>query len=410
MDTIEGVRVALKLPHGDPVDGDVVEEFRREVRLMSRLDHPNILPLKDASWIEGRFVVVSLLGEETLADRLSRRLAGVTALSFAEQMIEATAHAHQHRIIHCDIKPENMILFPDHRLRLTDFGIAKVARRTIKASGSGTVGYLAPEQALGRPSFRSDVFSLGLVIYRVFSGRLPEWPFDWPPPGHDRLRRRVSPELIELLRQALQLSPKRRFADASRMLRAFKRCRVRALIPGERKRAADNNSDAARHWWEVRRRQFQRRHGRVLETRQDCRHCEGPLAETMRFCPWCGREHRPAAGTTRFPVECSRCRRGMKLDWRFCPWCWGPGYEPHGPRRYSDRRYQARCTNPGCKRKDLMPFMRYCPWCHTKVRRRWAAGEGSTSCGSCGWGVLPEFWSWCPWCGKRVGGGRSGIG
>jgi serine/threonine protein kinase len=112
-------------------------------------------------------------------------------------MIEAVAYAHRQRIIHCDIKPENFILFPDNRLRLTDFGIARVAQNTVAGSGSGTVGYMAPEQAMGKPSMRSDVFSLGLVIYRMLTGQLPEWPFEWPPPrippapaegacGHDR--------------------------------------------------------------------------------------------------------------------------------------------------------------------------------------------------------------------------------
>ena len=75
-------------------------------------------------------------------------------------------------------------------------GIAKVARRTLAASGAGTVGYIAPEQAMGKPSLRSDVFSLGLLLYRMFSGYLPEWPFTWPPLGFDRVRKTLHPELI----------------------------------------------------------------------------------------------------------------------------------------------------------------------------------------------------------------------
>ena len=94
------------------------------------------------------------------------------------------------RVLHCDIKPENFILFADGTLKLTDFGIAKIARRTIEASGSGTVGYIAPEQALGRPSFRSDVFSLGLIFYQMFTKKLPQWPFAWPPPEYQRLSAR----------------------------------------------------------------------------------------------------------------------------------------------------------------------------------------------------------------------------
>ena len=78
-------------------------------------------------------------------------------VDLARQVLEAVAHAHEHRIIHCDIKPENFILFPGNRLRLTDFGISRLAARTVLASGSGTVGYVAPEQAMGRASFQSDV-------------------------------------------------------------------------------------------------------------------------------------------------------------------------------------------------------------------------------------------------------------
>src|SRR5690606_16309985 len=135
----------------------------------ARLDHPNILPIKNAEFIDDNFVVAFALGTGTLADRLSRRISPETALSYTDQILESLAYAHSQNIIHCDVKPENIILFPNHRSRLTDFGIAKVAMRRIKASGSGTVGYIAPEQAMGKPSFRSDVFSAGLILVRMFA-------------------------------------------------------------------------------------------------------------------------------------------------------------------------------------------------------------------------------------------------
>ena len=104
--------------------------------------------------------MVTPLGIETLHERLARRMAPATKVSFAAQMLDAVAYAHARRIMHCDLKPENFILFPEQRIRLADFGIAKVALRTMPASGSGTVGYVAPEQALG------DASRIGLELGR----------------------------------------------------------------------------------------------------------------------------------------------------------------------------------------------------------------------------------------------------
>ncbi len=229
MDTIEGIRVALKVPHTANIDDSVLREFRHEVRMTAKLDHPNILPLKNASFIGERFVIVFPLGEKSLDERLRSRLSLHTALYFSEQLIEAVAYAHRTRIIHCDIKPENVIMFGGNKLRLTDFGIAKVAMRTVRASGTGTVGYMAPEQAMGKPSFRSDVFSLGLILYRMFSGEWPEWPYEWPVAGYKKLRGRVHPELIAFLRKAIEVNPRDRFRDADQMLVAFRRVKGKAL-------------------------------------------------------------------------------------------------------------------------------------------------------------------------------------
>lgn len=403
LDTIEGIRVALKVPHVHLMSKEVLADFRKEVRLTASLDHPNILSLKNASFINAHFVIAFPLGKCTLADRLQHRMSLPTLLGFADQMLRAVAYAHQHRIIHCDIKPENLILFDDDRLRLTDFGIAKLAWRTIHADGSGTVGYIAPEQAMGRPSLRSDVFSLGLVLYRMLSGRLPEWPYEWPPPGFDRLRGRVHPDLIDLVRRAMEVNPRKRFRDAEQLYQAFLRVRPRALKhPTKRREKREKPSTSGRDWQQVRRQQFQRQFGRLLATRYTCERCNGPVSGPMRFCPWCKKHRRVGRETTSFPIQCPRCRRGMKLDWVYCPWCYGAAFEPSSNREYSDRRYQGRCTNPGCSRKVLMPFMRYCPWCRRKVRRYWKIPGSNKKCDSCGWGVLKAFWDYCPWCSKSL--------
>ena len=227
LDTIEAQRVALKIPNPEHSDAAAMDDFKREVRLAARLYHPNILPLKDASFIDGRFVIVTPLGDETLAQRLKRRMSVPTMIGFAEQLLDALAYAHSERVVHCDVKPENLILFGTDHLMLADFGIAKTALSTIKASGSGTLGYLAPEQAMGRPSPRSDVFAAGLLLCQIFCGHVPEWPFHWPPPGIDRLRKRVSPQMEAFLCRSLAVTPAKRFRDAQHMASAFQELKRR---------------------------------------------------------------------------------------------------------------------------------------------------------------------------------------
>lgn len=402
-DEIEGIRVALKIPHAHLLTGTAMEDFRREVRLVAQLEHPNILPLRTAQFIDDYFVIVSGLGIETLDDRISRRLSMDTALDFARQMLASVAYAHGEQIIHCDIKPDNFILFEGNRLRLTDFGVAKVAQRTLRASGAGTLGYMAPEQAMGRPSFRSDVFAMGLVLYRMLAGSLPEYPFDWPPPGYRELQRKIHPALIELMRRAMELAPQKRFADGEAMLSAFSRIKSPKAGRATAKRGAKGSRRSA-DWKTIQRRQFQQEFGKVLDAKHQCQACHGPVSEPMQCCPWCGKMRLAHEGSTDFPQQCPRCSRGMKLDWEYCPWCYGPGFEPSSTRKFTDKRYTGRCHNPKCTRKALMPFMRYCCWCHRKVRRKWKIAESPRTCSHCHWGVVPGYWSHCPWCCKRLGG------
>jgi serine/threonine-protein kinase len=401
-DTIEGVRVALKIPHARLVDRSTLEQFRREARVNAQLDHPNVLPLKYAGFVDGQFVIVYPLGVESLEQRLGRRYSLARAMDWAGQMLEAVAFAHGRRILHSDIKPENFILFPDGRLKLCDFGLAKVSYRTLSASGSGTVGYLAPEQALGKPSLRSDVFSLGLVLYRLFAGALPVWPFDWPLPGYDRLQKVLHPDLSRLILKAVEVDHRSRYRDAVQMRTAFRRIRSKGLRPTARARRRRPKTARPASWKRVRFREFQARYRSLLETRSSCGRCGGPLSEPMQHCPWCGAPAGRAARPTAFPARCPRCKRGRKLDWRYCPWCYGPAFRDVASRSYSDRRYTKRCANRSCPDRRLMPFMRYCPWCRRKTTQSWKIEGSRDSCPRCNWGVLPEFWEHCPWCGRGL--------
>jgi serine/threonine-protein kinase len=398
-DTVEGIHVALKIPHPYMIADRALDDFLKEVRITARLEHPNILHIKNAGFVEDQFVIVYPLGQKTLGDRMTARLSLAQALDFSEQMLEAVAFAHRKRVIHCDIKPDNFILFPGNKLKLSDFGIAKLASRfTMSASGSGTVGYVAPEQAMGRPSLRSDVFSLGLIIYRMISGQRPSWPFEWPLPGHDRLRRRTSPEFVAFLRRSLEVNARKRYATAAQMLSAFKRLRGRVENPTaarRRRRKRRNATNGALDWRRVQIRDFQRQYGKQLEAHFHCSRCKGPMSEAMKCCPWCGHETKTFRHETRFPARCRYCRRGMKLDWRFCPHCYSGLQGPRSDRSYSDRRYEATCSH--C-RGDLMRFMTYCPWCRAKVKRKWKIEGSKHRCRRCGWGVLRDHWSRCPWC------------
>lgn len=224
-DMIEDRKVALKIPHGRHLsDEQSLADLQREVRIMARLDHPSILPLKDARFIEGHFVMAFPLGEETLADRLCRRMSRATAMDLIVQMIGAVAFAHQSKVLHRDLKPENFVMFPSQTIQLTDFGLARLERGSHDVSGSGTIGYMAPEQAMGRPSLRSDVFSLGLVIYRTLAGEIPEYPFE-SLPSFNKLRRGLSKEFVALVRKAIEPSPQKRFRDAVAMHNALKKIR-----------------------------------------------------------------------------------------------------------------------------------------------------------------------------------------
>ena len=396
-DSIHKERVALKIPKfGNDADE---EEVLHEVQVAIKLKHPNILPVLNASYIDDSFVIAMELGDESLADRIERRMSTAGALDLAGQGLAALAHAHEHKIIHCDIKPENFILFPGNQLKLADFGFAKISLRTLKASGSGTIDYIAPEQAMGRPKFQSDVFSMGLVLYRLFSGKLPEWPFEWPQVGQDRLKARVRPEFVDMLKKAIQLNPAKRYRDATQMLAAFDRASSQAR---RQKRARDRNgSRSGSSWRALQWRQFQRKYRKVLDTRHHCRRCEGPVSESMQACPWCGFDNPTRGSESTMPSSCPRCERGVKKDWDYCGWCYGPGFVEEASRHYPDKRYSARCANQRC-RGQLMPFMRYCPWCRTKVRRPWKLPGSKHSCKACKWGIAHEFWNYCAWCREPV--------
>jgi len=252
---------------------------------------------------------------------------------------------------------------------------------------------------MGRPKFQSDVFSMGLVLYRLFSGKLPEWPFEWPMPGYDKLAARFRPEMIDVLKKSTQLDATKRYRDAVQMQADFDRLDSHARL--QKRPRSKSGLRRGVSWRQLQWREFQRQFRSQLDTRHNCRRCEGPVAESMQACPWCGFDNPSRGSDTRMPAHCPRCERGVKNDWDYCAWCYGPGFVEETTRHYPDKRYTGKCANSRC-RGSLMPFMRYCPHCRSKVRRPWKIKGSRHSCKACNWGIAHEFWNYCAWCREPV--------
>jgi eukaryotic-like serine/threonine-protein kinase len=224
-DMIEDRKVAIKIPSDRFVSNfQSSEDLHREVRILAQMDHPGIVPLKDARFVDGHFLMVFPLGQESLGDRLTRRMSRSTAVDYTYQMVSAVAYAHEKKVLHRDIKPDNFIIFPEQTVQLGDFGLARFEKGGHRVSGSGTLGYISPEQAMGKPTFRSDVFSLGLVLYHLFSGEVPEYPFE-SLPAFNKFRRGLSNDFVNLIRKAIDPSPTQRFRDAVAMNNALLKIR-----------------------------------------------------------------------------------------------------------------------------------------------------------------------------------------
>lgn len=391
-DCVEGIWVALKMSHtgfNGRRDNKIV---LREVTLVAQLRHPHILPVKNADIIEGHAVLATELSVGTLADR-AKPMAARRIVSIMAQVLDGLAYAHRHRLVHCDVTPGNIFLFPDGHAALGDFGISRqVKGRPETIDEYGTPGYVAPEQAYGRPTYRSDCFAIGVILYEYITGSLPRWPFRWPLRGHDRLRERTNTAFVRFMRHALAVDPARRFANAEQMLTALVQAMPLLLDNGA---LAGAGAKTSKDWRRMRREAFVQRYGKALAVTFRCVECGEPIAESMLLCPWCGSGRNRFDTRSSFSHVCPRCRKGVLPEWHFCPWCYGAGFRSPSSGRSPHVRYHARCRH--C-RGQLMRYMRYCPWCRRKVRRPWHVRPFSEVCGRCGWSVDSDFWNYCPWC------------
>jgi hypothetical protein len=245
-DTRLGRDIALKVVNEAlSRDPDLVRRFEQEARIAGSLNHPNLVAVYDFGLHEGApYFVTELLQGESLRNRLSRGpLRLQVALDWGAQMAHGLAAAHARGVIHRDVKPDNVFVGADGRLKLLDFGIAKLAELareqgphgllddTVTPTGGatrtgsilGSPGYMSPEQVRGETlDPRTDLFSLGAVIYEMLSGRrafngetlvesahaiLTEDPEPLPP--------EVPPSVAEVVHRCLEKEPARRFQSAS---------------------------------------------------------------------------------------------------------------------------------------------------------------------------------------------------
>jgi hypothetical protein len=173
--------VAIKLMHRDiSSDPDQLERFRREARAVASLNHPHVVTVIDAGEDEGSpYIVFEYVEGETLKDRIRRlgRLPVSEAVAYAIEIGRALAAAHARRLVHRDVKPQNVLIDPEGRAKVTDFGIARsLEAQGLTAPGRvlGTTDYVSPEQALGHEvTEQSDIYSLGICLYEMLAGEIP---------------------------------------------------------------------------------------------------------------------------------------------------------------------------------------------------------------------------------------------
>ena len=242
-----GRDVAVKvLPSLFAADADRLRRFEQEARAAAALNHPNILVVYDVGTTEGvPYVVSELLEGETLRQTLERgALTPRKAIECGVQIASGLAAAHDKGIVHRDLKPENVFVTKDGRVKILDFGLAKLAdgpsndgsmatmAHTDPGMVVGTVGYMSPEQLRGEPvDARTDVFSLGAVLYEMFCGErafkgktavdtmtaiLKEDPADFPPTLHA-----TAPAIERIVRRCLEKNVHERFQSARDVTFAF---------------------------------------------------------------------------------------------------------------------------------------------------------------------------------------------
>jgi eukaryotic-like serine/threonine-protein kinase len=229
-----GRRVAIKILNGRHAnDAQFIERFRREAKNAAALNHPNIVSIYDRGEAEETYyIAMEFLDGRTLKELIVGHGAAPVrvAIEYARQILSALRFAHRHGIVHRDIKPHNVLVDGEGRIKVTDFGIARAGTSQMTETGSivGTAQYLSPEQAKGgEVDQRSDLYSLGVVLYELLTGKTP-FEGDTPveiamkhlsatPKPPSELRKDIPPELDMIVLRALAKDPDARYQSADEM-------------------------------------------------------------------------------------------------------------------------------------------------------------------------------------------------
>ncbi len=393
-DTVEGIDVALKIPILSNGKRDS-ESLLKEVKLVSQLRHPNILHLKNADIVEGHAVMATELSQKTL-EECCRPMSPARIITIMTQVLKALEYAHSKKVVHCDVTPSNIFLFPENRAALGDFGIGiHVKGRVVTIDEFGTPGYVAPEQAYGKPSYSSDCFAVAVILYEYLTGVVPKWPFKWPFKGYEKLKQKTGVKFTEFMKKALQLDVEKRFKNGSQMLGAFndaipERLRIKANV--------NVQQFTMPNWRKAKIEQYRTKYSKLFTPFVECKVCSRPVSEQMQFCPWCGTDKNTFREQTDKPLYCPDCKKGVLAEWRFCPWCYGPGFKNPSSKKTKNHVYDSRCQKCSGKTNH---FMIYCPWCHAKQKQK-AISKLPDKCDKCKWPIDKTFWHFCPWCRENL--------
>lgn len=174
VDTWVKRQVAIKVPHNQEQD---LEKMLKEPRIQASLSHPNIVQIHSVEKKDGVFFIVSEYIEGPSLDRYIKEQNGLAwekAVSIIYQVCDAVQYAHDHNIIHRDIRPANVLLTPDHFVKMTDFGTSRLLNPdSIAVTRVGCPPYMAPEHFEGKAVLQSDVYSIGMMFYEMMVGSLP---------------------------------------------------------------------------------------------------------------------------------------------------------------------------------------------------------------------------------------------